>query len=65
MMQFKKGNNWEACFDEDRGLYTAQVGSGVNNAKRTRGQVAEGKRARYSQKFVYLHNKTNDPYENN
>ena len=30
MMQFKTGNNWEACFDEDRGLYTAQVGSGVN-----------------------------------
>ena len=29
-MQFKQGNNWEACFDEDRGLYTAQVGSGVN-----------------------------------
>ena len=29
-MQFKKGNNWKACFDEERGLYTAQVGSGVN-----------------------------------
>lgn len=29
-MQFKEGNNWKACFDEDRGLYTAQVGSGVN-----------------------------------
>ena len=29
-MHFKTGNNWQVCFDEDRGLYTAQVGSGVN-----------------------------------
>ncbi len=30
MLHFKKGPNWKACFDEDRGLYTAQVGGGVN-----------------------------------
>lgn len=30
MLHFKEGPNWKACFDEDRGLYTAQTGSGVN-----------------------------------
>ena len=25
-MQFKKGYNWKACYDEERGLYTAQYG---------------------------------------
>ena len=29
-MQFKEGPGWKACFDEDRGLYTAQIGGGVN-----------------------------------
>ena len=23
-MQFKKGNGWKACYDEERNLYTAQ-----------------------------------------
>ena len=25
-MQFKKGDGWKACFDEERGLYTAERG---------------------------------------
>ena len=25
-MQFKKGYKWKACYDEERGLYTAQYG---------------------------------------
>ncbi|MCR5710012.1 MAG: hypothetical protein K6G79_05970 [Bacteroidales bacterium] len=29
-MEFKSGNDWKACFDEERGLYTAQLGGGVN-----------------------------------
>lgn len=29
-MQFKQGPGWKACYDEKRGLYTAQTGGGVN-----------------------------------
>lgn len=29
-MEFKKGNQWKCCFDSERGLYTAQIGYGVN-----------------------------------
>ena len=25
-MQFKQGDGWKACYDEERGLYTAQRG---------------------------------------
>ena len=29
-MKFKQGPGWKACYDEKRGLYTAQIGGGVN-----------------------------------
>lgn len=29
-MRFKQGPGWKACYDEERGLYTAQLGGGVN-----------------------------------
>lgn len=29
-MEFKEGRGWKCCFDSQRGLYTAQVGGGVN-----------------------------------
>ena len=29
-MKFKEGPGWKACYDEERGLYTAQTGGGVN-----------------------------------
>ena len=29
-MEYKEGNNWKCCFDPERGLYTAQIGYGVN-----------------------------------
>lgn len=29
-MQFKEGPGWKACFDEERGQYTAQTGGGGN-----------------------------------
>lgn len=25
-MQFKKGDGWKACYDEEKGLYTAERG---------------------------------------
>lgn len=27
---FKEGNQWKCCFDPEKGLYTAQIGHGVN-----------------------------------
>lgn len=29
-MIFKQGPGWKACYDEERELYTAQLGGGVN-----------------------------------
>ena len=29
-MEFKEGNQWKCCFDPQKGLYTAQIGFGVN-----------------------------------
>ena len=29
-MKFKQGPDWKACYDEERELYTAQLGGGVN-----------------------------------
>lgn len=29
-MEFKEGSGWKCCFDPERGLYTAQIGGGVN-----------------------------------
>lgn len=29
-MEFKEGSSWKCCFDPETGLYTAQVGGGVN-----------------------------------
>ena len=29
-MDFKKGNQWKCGFDPEKGLYTAQIGYGVN-----------------------------------
>lgn len=29
-MEFKQGPGWKACYDEERELYTAQLGGGVN-----------------------------------
>ena len=29
-MEFKEGNQWKCCFDPPKGLYTAQIGFGVN-----------------------------------
>ena len=29
-MQFKEGNGWKCCYDEKSGIYTAQLGGGVN-----------------------------------
>ncbi|MBO4671409.1 MAG: hypothetical protein J5640_06170 [Bacteroidales bacterium] len=29
-MKFKQGPGWKACYDEERDLYTAQVGAGAN-----------------------------------
>ena len=30
-MKFKKGMGWRVCFDEETGLYTAEVGAGANH----------------------------------
>ncbi len=29
-MEFKEGPGWKCCHDPERGLYTAQIGGGVN-----------------------------------
>ena len=32
-MKFKQGSGWKACYDEERGLYTAQLGGGITGGK--------------------------------
>lgn len=56
-MQFKKGDGWKACFDEERGLYTAERGGcGYYNlyeiTKETFEQLKDGMRDEETYKLI-------------